>query len=172
MAKMTEARKRKLRLEIVTDAIDQLKAEKYIATSGTYLRFKGRPSKKSNLLDYANEHSCKVCAKGAMFISMLRKTNSERLMGHLSIGGFDIQEEEALEEMFGDMSDELEQAFEGWNDPFYKIQYPDDRDRLIALFCNVKRNKGDFKPEQDEERHNKEVAERGTAVNFARGMRV
>lgn len=113
------------------------------------------------------DEPCQVCAKGAMLLSTINKFNNftlqdaaDKNLDHLA------GVEDGTHELFGsENADKMEEYFEG-NDDYdrdengklvdidnyegetykWSDQYPEDDDRLIAIFQNAIRNKGTFKP--------------------------
>lgn len=173
------------RIEILKDALSQIKANKYKVTNGTYvelspaleqirrnitgLSFYSREdiSAKECLLTSKDKKPCKVCAKGAIFLSLIRKENKV-MMSKIYDG--DVREESS-NKLFGEANlNRMEAAFEKWyykdNDrvaygSFSDIytnkrdetivnfvkKHPKSEDRLIAIIKNAIKNDGIFKPQ-------------------------
>ena len=150
------------RIAIAEDVLAQLKAKSYRAEQGTYVQSYGL----ENLLDTKNVDlqtallsdapQCNVCGLGAAFCSMARLGDNATLDDVNSI-------HEMLEPIFGwEQVVLIESAFEG--DDFSSGQRytlseeemkacqsffdkrPDDNKRLAAIFRNVIKNEGTFKP--------------------------
>lgn len=115
--------------------------------------------------------TCEVCAKGALFLSSIRKFNNFSLNEALD-GGLDGKASSNVRTIFGKANaDEIENYFEHDNYTFgskvstqydvnegnvgdltlrdkWLYMYPEDADRLLAIFKNALKNDGIFKPEQ------------------------
>jgi hypothetical protein len=168
---------------IARDVIAQIEADRYKVTPGTYMIFLQGPgldedSGWGNNHDYDvcetpvefardPEMRCKVCARGAMFMSGLKLFNhfDKTLRNRIP---------EAQESEFTIFEDSrlIECAFEGWSVKYAEMQYqrdragsldfyppeleshilkykgmhPDPEDRLIVLMENIIRNDGRFLP--------------------------
>jgi len=167
------------RVEIAKDALAQLLAEKYKATTGTYTRLNDDFIDEIYDLDFNQEDAkkyllklnpnCEVCAKGAIFLSTIRKENNTTLAQLLK--GKEYIEENAAKIFGKENLDRMEAVFEGW---FYYTDDSEDReytsirqyyntfdkevydfynkyessstDRLKAILENVIKNRGIFKP--------------------------
>jgi hypothetical protein len=138
----------------------------YLAESGTYIG-----SELSEELDMACDNDedsakpfllksttpCRVCAKGALFLSTVRRYNKA------SVKDVMCDNMETAEKMFGKHQFNLiEAAFEQWDFTIpdtheeehgrpvpYEVQafgnkYEDDTDRLVAILKNIIKNKGNF----------------------------
>lgn len=158
-------------IEIVNDAIAQLKAKRYSAINGTYVSFPGVMDiwllDKAQMQKIAQENTCKVCALGSLFTSCISlynnttgdtvsRTRGSDQMEQREI--FDIFEREDLE--FAEyafergstgiiVNNRYEDAF-GYDDKTLKIaewygrRYSNANDRLMAILRNFQRNKGRF----------------------------
>lgn len=178
------------RVVILKDAVAQIKAEKYVATSGTYVDDKldgkitaldeylgsveDRNTEEVELKDYLDKMvsvkaPCEVCAKGSILLSSIRKYNNLSVSEAASCELSDIADQKA-QDMFGQQNaDMMEDFFEansmnGLDDDqpedkggdteyerlIYKWanRYRNSSDRLIAIFQNAIRNRGQFEPEQ------------------------
>ena len=113
---------------------------------------------------------CQVCAKGALFLSTVRKFNNLSLQEAKGYDSLDslARNGSKIADIFGKANiDKMEEYFEEddlqlnkkgeeydhWDanhneDDFKKwsYQYPDDTDRLVAIIKNAIKNRGTFKP--------------------------
>jgi hypothetical protein len=150
------------RIAIAEDVLAQLKTERYRAEQGTYVQAYGL----ENLLEtksvdlqtvlLGDAPQCNVCGLGAAFCSMARLGDQATLDDVNNIHTM-------LEPIFGWQQVVLiESAFEG--DDFSSGQHyilseeeikacqnffdkrPDDNKRLAAIFRNIIKNEGTFKP--------------------------
>lgn len=173
------------RVAILKDALAQIKAEAYdVKSNNGYVRNDNLHYNIERLCDMADivapkgektelqyfmnklvnkEKPCEVCAKGAIFLSSIRKFNNLSLK-EISGGGdiLDSIASDKVRQLFGrENADLMEEYFESGNpdhedwdldgndlpeDPWIKIS---DTDRLIRILKNAIRNKGIFKPEQE-----------------------
>lgn len=182
--KMSKAEKR---VAVAEDVIAQIKAEVYTPESGTYVRFehtskaveKGYYSlgdlyaKPADLMMDEGMLNCNVCAKGAMFLSHIRKDSDECTVSQAADGGDEQIIENRLTDLFSEEQlDLIEAAFEteahhytddhGTDDDFnedgdpkrgtigakaerFGDKYSTDQRRLMAIMRNIIRNKGTFK---------------------------
>lgn len=167
--------KAEMRVIVAKDALAQLRHERYVATSGTYIgsellqRIGGPEEDDFGDTCYRNWDSplqalllkdkgeCDVCAKGALFLSAVRKFNSATVGDMINDDNFKI-----AEKIFGiKQFDLIEAAFEGWTCtkmrngsegnpvPDWVLEYedifPDPHDRLVAILKNIVKNNGTFK---------------------------
>ncbi len=163
------------RVDIAKDALSQVKAEKYtVLSSNGYVEsgklediinkaldscelFTGKKAEDVELKTYIDTAikiaPCEVCAKGALFLSSIRKFNNFSL-AEARDSGLNESASYKIQEIFGEENaDRIEEYFEK-NDPTYgenyenqwSDKYPDDKDRLIAILKNVIANKGTFIP--------------------------
>lgn len=161
------------RVAVAKDALQQLRLAKYIAETGTYVgeKFKltivDEPSFRfndddcivggSNWDDQAkpllrsSSEPCAVCAKGALFLSTIRKFNKATVGDIVSENFTDTYK------LFGKANMDLaEIAFERWScygtdgkkgkARDFGYQYTHDHDRLVAILKNIIKNNGTFKP--------------------------
>jgi hypothetical protein len=167
--------KRKQRLAIAHDVIEQVRRKRYRASPGTYHRVEGvtsysvvypdtdgNPHVRDQLLTdvqkflLATEKSCDVCGLGAAFCSLSRLGNET---------AWNDRDRDTLEPIFGKKQVKLiEMAFEGWKHDhakeegididkasakktrtFFKRR-PDPEKRLVAIFKNIIKNDSIFKP--------------------------
>src|SRR6185369_347409 len=80
---MTEQELAEKRIEVLQDALQQVRAKKYIATGGLYVDARSRMDGVDNtckigqvaksLDERGTGEACRVCADGALLISSLRK---------------------------------------------------------------------------------------------------
>lgn len=179
LSKMTKA---EARVAIAKDALAQLRSRKYDAVGGIYVEFDknldlpdwGDSSTESNRK--ANQQvcnlipkmgTCTVCARGALFLSTIRKFNHFTLGDWDRSGGYsDGCNRDTIETVedryFTDKQLSLiESTFEGEmfrkNDTelsdreynncinFYS-KYSSDHDRLVAILKNIIKNEGAFVP--------------------------
>lgn len=185
MKKPTKTRlsKAEMRVIVAKDALAQMKAEKYIATNGTYVGselisrigieggerhpYDGGGSCYINLeeplqpLLLKDKGECRVCAKGALFLSAVRKFNSAKVGDVADDDDFKI-----AVKIFGlKQYDLIEAAFEGWDSTkerwdgteytgntsvpaatAFGDQYDGNTERLVAILKNIIKNDGTFKP--------------------------
>lgn len=134
----------KQRLAIARDALAQLKAKKFIATEGMYLEMTGR----FQVVNQKNltREKCEACAVGSALASLVRLRNK---FNEIVVDKDDCYSN--LHTFFG--LDELrliEATFEGWfcnsaASAFYS-RYKTPQNRAIAIFKNIIKNNGTFKP--------------------------
>lgn len=154
--------RRKQRLAIAKDVLAQLKAKKYVAEPGTYIHvlealFDSNGEQKDLqkvLLSTAAE--CNVCGLGAAFCSMAR------LGDEVTASDGEVENiHKTLKSIFSERQIALiEYAFEGADagdlnilseneadacGRFYEKRGNDDK-RLAAIFRNIIKNDGTFKP--------------------------
>jgi hypothetical protein len=165
--KSVKVSKAEQRIAIAKDALAQLRAEMYLAESGTYIGSEltdeldqqcddDRDGAKPFLLK--SKTPCRVCAKGALFLSTVRRYNKASVR--------DVMCDNMLvaENIFGHKQfDLIEAAFERWDHTVAYLEdkdesvvpldvqnfgaaYTDDTDRLVAILENIIKNKGTFKP--------------------------
>ncbi len=155
--------KTQMRVVIAKDALAQLRLKKYNAQRGIYIDYDLLNTlSKEYTKDYddksaqpflKNLNNCEVCAKGALFLSTVRKFNDVTLREFR-----DASEEKACTIFGQSMLDRIESAFEVRrdkdsnnniiNNKFNKFieKYPDNTIRLEKILLNIIRNKGYFKP--------------------------
>jgi hypothetical protein len=159
---MKKLTKSQMRVAIAKDALAQLRAEKYVATKNVYIddtllhdlyaisKQEGDVSAHPFL---NNLKSCKVCAKGAIYLSTVRNFNDVTLVG------FNDSCVDKANSIFGEKNlFRIESAFERWKKEDKKgretnsklnnfiNKYPDKDVRLEKILLNIIRNKGVFKP--------------------------
>lgn len=173
----------KKRVAIAKDALEQVLAKKYKVKTGQYVTFlgSGSPVAKSEELDVPvacnlQDVKCQVCARGALFVSALRKDASigpEYISNDENLGNDDIQMTE--DQYFSrEQLDLIESAFEvdqfcddapeemAMAAELYGRSLGNKDERLVAILKNIIRNKGEFViPEKfikaGEEKHKKEM---------------
>jgi hypothetical protein len=174
LSKMTKA---EARVAIAKDALAQLRANKYLAEEGAYVSFtnslpineddeKSMDQQLCKLLPKAG--SCTVCARGALFLSTIRKFNHFTVADLLENGGDATC---AIHDTLRPVEDRyftnhqlalIEHAFEGQEignitfslcseemencELFFKHYDCDDDLRLENILKNIIRNKGTFVP--------------------------
>lgn len=164
-------KKQQERVEVLKDAIKQLQVKSIIAKAhNTFIDLDGthkdRIRNLSIVLDDDYEFNafmdkiitpknpCTVCAKGAIVLSAIRKFNNCSVEDARSLEyGVSARAHNILGQKNADL---IEQYFENKYDKLHydstkKIdrwakRYPNDKDRLIAIFKNAIKNKGTFKP--------------------------
>ncbi len=184
--KLSKAEKR---VAVAEDVIAQIRLERYIPESGTYVEIdktdkvweKNRKLEEAGkpLIDVDEQPvdvmlaqgmvQCTVCAKGAMFMSHIRKDSNTCTVDSAKEGDDEQEIENRLTDLFSEEQlDLIESAFEsnadhydheGHDDFFDKdgvgiaekaadfgSKYSDDQKRLISIMKNIIKNKGTFKP--------------------------
>lgn len=163
------------RIAVCQDVLAQLKAEKYKATQGTYVHINALDEDKmiedlSELVCDKNAPECTVCAKGALFLSQVRKGDNFSVD---NIRGFDglSWDIDIYAEDFDDYQEEIftryqldliEYVFERKNqvvatnfkdsdlvkiDRFLSLHaYATSEEMLVAILTNMIKNNGTFKP--------------------------
>jgi len=144
---MTKVERRKA---VATDALAQLRAGRFVAQSGVYELFfskAGDVLSSSGFLDSCERGlkeaaRCECCAKGALYLSSLRRFNGAPIEGE----EFPYRDD-LLKAIFGrEMADLAEDAFEGVNingrlpgeeaRAFYDA-FPTDRQRLRQILLAI-----------------------------------
>src|SRR6185436_16421694 len=116
---MKKLTKSQMRVTIAKDALAQLRLEKYVATKGTYIdqnllntlnfKYKETYEDKQAQPELENLKECRVCAKGAIYLSTVRKFNDA------TICNFSTQAEIKATSIFGENNlTKIESAFEEW----------------------------------------------------------
>lgn len=157
------------RVIIAQDVIDRLNADLLIANPGSMMKGVSLMGEELNWADsfktYINRKSCKVCAKGALFCSVIGRVNKISIDDAVSAtegNHYDDAAHMKLRELFTlEQLDLIETAFEGTSyigehtqitseeseiarTYFYKFIIA--RERMIAICENIIENKGEFKP--------------------------
>lgn len=149
---MTAAQKR---VAIAKDVLLQLKMGKYISMTGTYIApidHLGRDVEvNQSALKSKSRPDCRVCAKGALALSAIRKFNEYE-------GTADALSEDHMEvitRFFGvAQADRIESAFEGFDRDGSRVRNyrerkniseSDDDEAIISIMKNIIRNKGTFR---------------------------
>src|SRR5688572_8915223 len=140
--KLTKLEKR--RLAVVNDAIAQIKLKRYEASPGDYIT--GRiwdditaASYESQLQDVLLESTktCEVCAKGALFCSLVRKENDVKVIDFRT--NSETLRESKLAKLFGKTQANLiEIYFEGLSGTVLDEIIPDAEERLLTILKNMK----------------------------------
>lgn len=159
--------KGKERIEILKDAIAQLKAEVYTATHGIYveLNYDGL-TRQCNIRQIVGslenrakgEGQCRVCADGALLVSSIRKDKNRDLRNRDNFSYVsDFPEKPAFISGNTKMDIEkrglwdmeqinlMEYHFEGRHDNMVSVKNP--AKRIIKIFENAIKNDGLFKPQ-------------------------
>jgi len=168
---------------VLKDAIAQIKAKKYLVQSATGYIDKSTDAlynldkavnsckiftgKEANELEFnkyfdniiTKDNPCQVCAKGAMFLSTIRKFNNFTLQDATTkdlneLAGdkngtykiFGEENADKMEEYFERNDSELEDENGEGIDKQWSDDYCKDDNRLIAIFKNAIKNRGTFKP--------------------------
>lgn len=159
------------RVAIAKDVIAQIRAQKYVGLQGTYVN----STKLEEILE-SEEVSmtesdkiiqklgkCQVCARGAMFLSRMKKRpeNVEQSSFVMKLDSFAEPEKEYDYEFSGPQLDAIESAFEGiemgelyTNEDAEYIEdcisfcegVKDDNDRLLMIMQNIIDHNGTFVP--------------------------
>lgn len=182
--KMTKAEKR---VAIAKDVLAQIKCENYVPRSGVYVDI--NPTRKAMdkglYIDSLSQRpadlmleeglvTCTVCAKGAMFMSHIRKDSDTCSVSDAKEGDSEDNIEERLTDIFDEKQlDMIEAAFESdgafyadnhvgnfekedWDGNITYIgkagkaerfgeKYSDDQRRLVGIMKNIIKNEGTFK---------------------------
>lgn len=139
---MTAAQKR---VAIAKDVIQQIKAEKFIALTGRYFKQCQLPEKVNQKTLLEHTEPCDVCAKGAIFLSAIRKFNDYDAPSSTT-REYEM-ERKSCEFFTYKQCDKIELVFEGWEsgyETWRRIKTPNLR--LIAIMRNIIKNNGTFKP--------------------------
>lgn len=109
-----------------------------------------------------NKKPCEVCAKGALFLSSIRKFNNFSIQDAADNNGdISYKASEIAEDIFGVNNAKLIEAyFESdsgylpvWSEQEvvkinqFEVKYPNSVERLEVILKNIIKNKGTFKPE-------------------------
>ncbi len=155
------------RVAIAQDAINQIKAEKYYIKTGRWVNIKIQtpedleevPDIDQNILlngfaPIQRKITCTCCAIGAAFLSSIRLANK----AVITDGAVESLKEsvEQLGNYFSkDQIELIEEAFEkgfgychtdGRRGRGFGCSYYDETERALAIFKNIVKNKGEFKP--------------------------
>ena len=139
------------RVEIAKDVLLQLKAKKYVASSGTYFNINnGTPSQ--NRSEFFRERSaqkaieidgvkCSVCARGAIFASRCRLGNDAiNPVSDAACTSFSIQERNVLTGIFSsELKYSIEYLFELGNYSDRWAGYIDKHLSALDSWCDVQR---------------------------------
>ena len=171
------------RVAVAKDAIAQLKIEAYDAQSSNGFVYldgasedelsslvevsqlvEGKPAHEVELKKYitklvSNKRPCTVCAKGALFLSSIRKYNNCSISDAVNL---DKNASEKMRQFYGKANADLIEAYFERNDPnsidvhidnprygmSWSDGYDNDTERLVLILENVAKNRGIFKPNQ------------------------
>lgn len=170
------------RIEILKDVLKQLKLNRYNATQGSYVGLprelyilkSENPEASAQKVLLSTIKPCKVCAKGGIFLSTIRKENKVQICDLGWEENDDTHEAtNRVKNLFGKRNlDKIEAAFEKWtyvnsSNEYYKEErglfadqtqvkdeklskfvkrYPNKTKRLEAIIRNAIKNNGIFKP--------------------------
>lgn len=152
--KLSRSQKRVL---IAKDALAQLNAEAYRSTQGCYVRpangscLTANTQLREQLPDIG---PCRVCARGALFLSAIRKANNFVLPADAtSLVDEDLHEVEDRYWTRKELAN-IEAAFEGWDEPETKTHRfhiknggaANPTGVLRAILKNIIKNNGNFRP--------------------------
>lgn len=164
------AKKAQKRVMIAEDVILRIKNKNINPIVGQILIFNDKDldtysnASFKNTLNNNNLTSCKVCAKGALFCSIIGRTNkitineADDYESTYSLSG---KKGETLKKYFSeDQIDMIETAYEGVSymdivkdkevinkcQAFYKLNKSNHTTRMIAICENIIQNQGTFKP--------------------------
>lgn len=149
------------RIAVLNDVLMQLNLEKYIANNGLYISIPeyqhkcpiGKENKSSQNFLLEDNPKCNVCAKGAIFLSIIRKEN--KVKGKHLFDSF--VREETNSKLFGYKNMEnVEATFENWSeytseDKLTELskkrikfvnKFKDSNELLKGIIRNMIRNKG------------------------------
>ncbi len=160
-ARFHKMSKTEKRMAIARDVLKQLRLEKYRACQGTYIHDRkyvlpydhtnydhGDSTKLQAILLSEKAPQCAVCAVGSAFLSLSRLGNNVSMAS---------DKHQVLYSIFGKnnvtkMELIFEAVYPGYSDSYPKREhdfikaYPKQNDRLVAIFRNIIRNQGIFKP--------------------------
>lgn len=165
-AKFELADAAKKRVIIAKDVIMRLKTENLVAETGILVGLvSDNATFENSLKNFLNAdiESCEVCAKGALFCSLIGRINKFSIKDINSESGNDESNKihKELKKYFSiEQLDLIEIAFEGDSylgtqldddiidaaQDFYYEYEDDSNNRLIAICENIIKNKGEFKP--------------------------
>jgi hypothetical protein len=144
----------KKRVAIAKDVLSQLKAEKIIPKEGVYVNSDDIDEYLYQEKNYGKEFSlqkllpkfkCAVSAKGALFLSDIRKRNQYNVNYGLSIGNTAITNK--LDYFDESQLNLIEAAYEGFGRygcrPFHD-SFNNEDERLITIMNNIIKNDGEF----------------------------
>lgn len=150
---MTKAQKR---VAIAKDVLLQIKLGKYIAVQGTYISPIGEHRHEVEVSQYAlkarSRLDCRVCAKGALALSAIRKFNKYEgtaetiYYDHMEVIGrfFGIKQANMIESAF-EMFDRDGASVQNYRER-KNISDSDDDESIISIMKNIIKNNGTFKP--------------------------
>lgn len=152
------------RVAVAKDVLKQLDARKMLAVAGVYCNFSKPYSEKEDkepkaFHEFVKNASCRVCAIGGLFVSMVRIEDSfapgyrAQFRARLNRSVMNTDMRMKLEKIFS--SDQLrviEHHFETWNldikdsDSLENFFNSSDESRMRAIMKNIIKNRGTFKP--------------------------
>lgn len=146
--KFEQLTKAEQRVVIAKDLLVRLKAKKFIAQQGTYLRatltLKEQSNDGAEVRDVLKNNLCRGCQIGGMFLCAVDRHNKLRLT---DIGGFlgdDAPMRSYLRRWFSKKQlEEVEDAFEGYGD-YFDWEVADADERMTQIAKNIIRNGGRF----------------------------
>lgn len=180
-ADLEKLSKPEARVAIARDVLSQLRSQKLVAESGNYCYMfpKGSPNELGDIPEVISQQDvdnkidlqdifkkkvqkCEVCAKGALFVSMVRKYDNVPIpvngVGDSYLDGTYVTSK--LRRYFsGSQLELIEYAFElgtagiptasetvKYNASSFCEQYDSDKERMIAIMKNIIKNEGTFIP--------------------------
>lgn len=152
------------RVIIAQDAIARLSADNLTAKFGKVVDYIPFALPNDSLKDYVNSsHNCKVCAKGALFCSLVGRVNKVTI-GEINDTDTNLLSDSThhklLEYFSAEQLDLVETAFEGKTylnaadseqidaaeDFCDEYEWNETNERITAICKNIITNKGEFKP--------------------------
>jgi hypothetical protein len=152
--------KKQQRIAIAKDILIQIKKKTYVGYQGAYIRGLHSDLDSTELQEclLTDAPECRVCGLGSAFLSLSRLGNKVEIPDDTGSRDYYC----TLDPIFGKKQRELiEATFEGWslNSRYvddhsaadyrhikFHNKYLDDTERLAAIFRNVVKNDGTFKP--------------------------
>jgi len=186
LKKAKKLTKSQMRVAVAKDALKQVQLENVVVLSGNGyvvndeldnqicsinhdLEAQGKDTDKVELREHLDGilgkvSKCEVCAKGALFLSAIRKFNNFSL-NRGSSKSIDGEASNETRKIFGKKNADLIEAYFEQSSPrkpfivkdesdtsteYYRWEdgYPNDKERLILILKNVIANKGTFKPKK------------------------
>ena len=139
------------RVQIAIDVIKQLNTKTIKASPGNYFSFDINVNSDNSLRHNINNNQCDVCAKGAIFVSIVRLYKDLHNRGE---GGYNKIFKNVIsrhsEDFFTKAQlSEIEHAFEGWITPtginYYPARLLTPEKRMRMIMQNIIDNDGEFK---------------------------
>lgn len=133
------------RVQIAKDVIARLQAGTIVTSTSWYLLPEGgnEISQISGTLDSGSLGACKVCARGAIFLSAIDRYNSVKVKRGENLDA--VAAQRSREGLGTNQAEEIELAFQIWESD------RGPKDRLIAICQNMIDNGGLFIPPAMEE---------------------